>query len=67
MGVYIRAPPMFANPHLTEGAIQGNFVSVWGSVTKLRDLPEPFGLRICEIEAYAEAFDTRLEDRPRSS
>ncbi|CAE7420552.1 unnamed protein product [Symbiodinium microadriaticum] len=43
-------------------AIQGSWVSVWGSVTQLRDLPEPFGMRICEIEAYATAFDTRLED-----
>ncbi|CAE7840407.1 unnamed protein product [Symbiodinium necroappetens] len=43
-------------------AIQGSWVSVWGSVTQLRDLPGPFGMRICEIEAYATAFDTRLED-----
>ncbi|CAE7663965.1 unnamed protein product, partial [Symbiodinium sp. CCMP2456] len=42
--------------------IQGSWVSVWGSVTQLRSLPEPFGMRICEIEAYATAFDTRLED-----
>lgn len=43
-------------------AIQGSWVSVWGSVTQLRSLPEPFGMRICEIEAYATAFDTRFED-----
>ena len=48
---------------MSDKAIQGSWVSVWGSVTQLRSLPEPFGMRICEIEAYATAFDTRFEER----
>ncbi|CAJ1386845.1 unnamed protein product [Effrenium voratum] len=40
----------------------GKFVSVWGSVHQLKVLPEEFGIRICEIEAYAREQTTRLLD-----
>ncbi|CAK9071313.1 Uncharacterized protein SCF082_LOCUS35320 [Durusdinium trenchii] len=39
----------------------GNYVSVWGNVNQLKVLPEEFGIRICEIEAYATYQTTRLE------
>lgn len=42
---------------------QGNWLSVWGNVNQLKVLPEEFGIRICEIEAYADLQNNnRLED-----
>lgn len=46
-----------------ENPVNGNWVSVWGNVNQLKVLPEEFGIRICEIEAYAHLQDSqRRED-----
>eukprot|EP00931_Biecheleriopsis_adriatica_P018955 TRINITY_DN13072_c0_g1_i1.p1 TRINITY_DN13072_c0_g1~~TRINITY_DN13072_c0_g1_i1.p1 ORF type:complete len:4043 (+),score=569.27 TRINITY_DN13072_c0_g1_i1:111-12239(+) len=36
---------------------KGTFVSIWGNVRQLEHLPEEFGLRVCEIQAYVKHFD----------
>lgn len=36
---------------------EGRYVSIWGSGQTLSTLPEEFGMRICEVEAYVRQMD----------